>query len=349
MKNIEKKVNLISVRVDFRTELLGIIQVLSENPLTKTNEKIGNQKYLDEIKKRFGKYKNHPVIKKAFYYREKYGFNYDASVTLFLELDEHFKAYNLTDYILKNRLDNDLSIYQFIDELEDFAKEIGFEKYYMNNQRQYESYINQFVTPLENYDVIGYLKDYYNISIDNKTFVINVLPFQASSGYGSFVGDVIYSSIGARIKRRDDSDITFVNPKNEYGVISSILHEFSHSIVNPLTDKLNIISEDDNLFDEIKDIMRKHAYFTNSTIMNEHIIRAVQVRHRYKYYQDDIEDYIKDLEESGFIFIRIIVKSLEEYENNRDIYPTFESFYPNIIKNMKLKKLKKQTIVINNN
>ena len=42
MKNIEKKVNLISVRVDFRTELLGIIQVLSENPLTKTNEKIGN-------------------------------------------------------------------------------------------------------------------------------------------------------------------------------------------------------------------------------------------------------------------------------------------------------------------
>lgn len=69
MKNIEKKVNLISVRVDFRTELLGIIQVLSENPLTKTNEKIGNQKYLDEIKKRFGKYKSHHVIKKAVYYR----------------------------------------------------------------------------------------------------------------------------------------------------------------------------------------------------------------------------------------------------------------------------------------
>lgn len=338
MINIEKKIGFIHVCVDFRTELLGIIQVLSHNPLTETNDNYGNQKYLDEIEKKFGKYRNHPIIKMDAYYREKYGFNYDAPITMFLQLNEHFKTNQLNDYIFKKRLEEDQSIYQYIDLLEDFANEIGFEKYYNEKQKQYESFINQIVAPLENFDVTGYLRDYYNVSLDNKIFTINILPFQKGNAYGSTIGNHIYSSVSAARNCRDDNDITFVDPKYLFSFASVTLHEFSHSIINPLTDKLNIISEDDDLFDEIKNIMKKQAYSKNSSIMNEHIIRGVQARYQCKYDPNGVEEYITALEKSGFIFIRSVVESLEYYENHRNIYPTFEVFYPNIIENMKTKK-----------
>lgn len=344
MKSIEKKVDLISVRVDYRTELLGIIQVLSKNPLTETDDSFGNRKYLDEIKKKFGKYTNHPIVKMDAYYREKYGFNYDAPITMFLQLNEHFKTDHLNDYILKNRLEGDQSIYQFINALEDFANEIGYEEYYKGHQKQYESFISQIVKPLESYDVPRYLKDYYGVPIDNKVFVVNILPFQTAHAYGSIVGNNIYSSISARRSCRNGNDITFVNPNYEFGFASTTLHEFSHSIINPLTDKLGIISEEDDLFDEIKDIMQKQAYGRNFTIMNEHIIRGVQARYLYKYYPVDVENYIVRLEKMGFIFIRAVIESLEEYENNRSIYPTFENFYPRIVENMKSMKKERETI-----
>lgn len=281
MKNIEKKVGLIHICVDFRTELLGIIQILSNNPLTETNDNYSNQKYVAEIERRFGKYRHHPVIKMDAYYREKYGFDYDAPITMFLQLDNHFKTEKLNDYILYKRLDGDESIYQYINLLEDFAKEINFENYYHEKQEQYASYINQLVTPLENYDVTEYLRDYYNVPIADKVFTINILPFQKGNAYGSTIHNHIYSSVSsATVKHcRNDSDITFMIPGKEFGFASVTLHEFSHSIVNPLTDKLNIISEEDNLFDEIKEIMKKQAYSRNSTIMNEHIIRAIQSRY----------------------------------------------------------------------
>lgn len=340
MKNIEKKVGLIHICVDFRTELLGIIQILSNNPLTETDDNFSNQKYISEIEKRFGKYRNHPVIKMDTYYREKYGFDYDAPITMFLQLDEHFKTDKLNDYILYKRLDGDESIYQYIGLLEDFANEIGFEKYYNEKQQQYESYINQLVTPLENYDVTEYLKNYYNIAIADKVFTINILPFQKGNAYGSTIDNHIYSSLSSATVRncREDSDITFVIPGKEFRIASLILHEFSHSIINPLTDKLNLISEEDDLFDEIKDIMKKQAYSINSAIMNEHIIRGVQARYQYKYDRAGVEQYITNLEKNGFIFIRTVIESLEYYENNRNIYLNFESFYPIIVENMRAKK-----------
>lgn len=342
MKSIEKKVGLIHVCVDYRTELLGIIQVLSNNPLTETNDDFGNQTYVDEIKERFGKYKNHSVVKMDAYYREKYGFDYDAPITMFLQLDEHFKTNQLNDYILNKRLKGDQSIYQYIDLLEDFAHEIKFEKYYNEKKEQYESFINQIITPLQNYDVTGYLRDYYNVSLDDKIFTINILPFQKGNAYGSTIDNHIYSSVSATRHCRDDSDITFVNPKYQFGFASVTLHEFSHSIINPLTDKLNIISEEDDLFDEIKDIMHKQAYGKNSTIMNEHIIRGIQARYQSIYDSNGVESYITALEKNGFTFIKPIIESLKYYEKNRDIYPTFESFYPSIIENMKEKKKSKR-------
>lgn len=336
MKNIEKKVGSINICVDFRTELLGIIQVLSKNPLTNNN--YGNPKYFDEIKKKFSNYKNHPIIKMDAYYREKYQFNYDAPITMFLQLNEHFKTDKLDDYILNKRLEGDQSIYQYIDLLEDFANEIDFEKYYNEKKEQYESFIDQIVIPLEKYDVTEYWKDYYNVSLNDKIFTINLLPFQKENAYGSTIDNHIYSSVSIVENNTDNNAIVFTNPENYLNFASKILHEFSHSIINPITDKLYVSSEEDDLFDKIKDIMRKQAYSKNFAIMNEHIIRGIEARYRYKYDANGVEKYIIYLEKSGFIFIRPIIESLEYYENNRDIYPTFESFYPNIIKNMRNKR-----------
>ena len=55
--------------------------------------------------------------------------------------------------------------------------------------------------------------------------------------------------------------------------------------------------------------------------------------------QDEYNSYIENDISLGFKYLSPILNSLGEYENNRDIYKTFDEFYPNIIENIKNYKL----------
>ena len=102
MKCFQKKIGNIIFTVDYRTELLGIILVLSNNYKKLVDRKmisLENKYIYDRIHNNFDKFKNHKtillfeeIIKKHPY------FNYDAPVTLFLSLDENLKC--------KKRMDN---------------------------------------------------------------------------------------------------------------------------------------------------------------------------------------------------------------------------------------------------
>ena len=77
--------------------------------------------------------------------------------------------------------------------------------------------------------------------------------------------------------------------------------------------------------------------------LNEHIIRALEVRYVINMYDNHkwAQQIVEQEKENGFIYIEPIINSLCEYEQNRDYYLTIDEFYPVIIDKIKEYQLKK--------
>jgi hypothetical protein len=111
---------------------------------------------------------------------------------------------------------------------------------------------------------------------------------------------------------------------------SLIEHEFGHSFINPLTaEHGRILSRYSSLLDPISDKMSRQAYPEWRTCVNEHIIRAISIRlnQSEQAFGNDIEVQ----KSNGFFYLEFLLKSLEEYEHQRDRYPSMADFMPRLI------------------
>ncbi|TFH64771.1 MAG: DUF4932 domain-containing protein, partial [Candidatus Zixiibacteriota bacterium] len=74
------------------------------------------------------------------------------------------------------------------------------------------------------------------------------------------------------------------------------------------------------------------AYGDWETCVAEHILRAVNVRMTYREKgQNAGDNALQSHRRMGFAYIEALCKKLEEYEKQRDKYPTLESFFPELI------------------
>lgn len=138
----------------------------------------------------------------------------------------------------------------------------------------------------------------------------------------------IYSIIGT-IRMEDNIPTFGTADKLKY----LVLHEFSHSFVNPLTSKFKTqINKYESLYNPIAERMKKQAYGLWEACVNEHIIRAVTTRIAYSEGEEKGEQELQSHKERGFVYIDALCDKLEEYEQKRDEYPTFADFYPELIK-----------------
>ena len=336
MKSIEIRNKNIIATVDYRTELLGIIMWLSDyhTLLKECFEVYDNKFYIDNILQIFSKYKDENVIKDFMKLVEKYQFTYDAPYALFLQLDENFKCNKLDDYVFKERLEEDTSVYDFIDKLEEFAKKINFEDYYNKNIGLYKKWTSYILDCFKRGNVLKFYDNYFGKS--NNDFYLNLMPFASNGSFSATINNKIYDM--NPVTRDMKKDTLFERDRYE-SVISAPIHEFLHGYVNPITEKKGLLNFDTHMFDNLKEKMSMQGYPTDVEIINEHLVRAIQIRYILNEYKDEKwAEYVTNMEEkNGFIYIRDILEKLEEFEKNRNNYKNFEQFYPEIIINLKEK------------
>ena len=330
MESIFVRDKNIVATVDYRTELLGILMWLSDyhNILPELFNVYENKFYVDNILSRFSKYKDDEVIKDFMELVKKHKFSYDAPYALFLQLDGHFKCDKLDDYTFKERLEEDESVYEFISKLEAFANKINFKDYYNSNVELYKKWTNYVLNCFKKGNVLKFYENYFG-KPDNE-FYLNLIPFASDGSFSASIGNKIYDMNPVTRDMKKES----LFERNRYeNVISAPIHEFLHGFVNPITEKYNILTNETNFFDDIKKDMSKQAYPTDVEIINEHLVRAIQIRYIINEYNDEKwAEYITNMEEgNGFIYIRNILQLLEEFENSRDKYNTFDDFYVHLI------------------
>lgn len=335
MKVIEKEVNGIKIRIDYRMELLGIIMHISnykeKYPFLFVEYKC-NKFYYDLINKYFSKYKDDEVIKEFESIVKTHSFNYDAPINMFLQLDENFKTNKLNDYVFIDRLKSDNKIYDFINKLDDFALRINFKEFYEKNIDLYTKWVNSFSISLKMYDIRSFYNNYFGY-INDKEFIINLMPCITNGGFACDLSNSLVCAYPVFEKMNN----LFDNDNNHENALLMIIHEFSHGYINPITDKYNLLTDKTNLFDDIRYIMKRQAYPYDSLIINEHIVRSVVLRFislifdSSKLYNSELKYELK----SGFKYINVVLDSLIYYENNRDKYKVFDEYYPVIIDNIK--------------
>lgn len=333
MNSYIKKDGNISYTVDFRTELLSIILILSDKYKYLVGNKMIplNNKYIyDRIKLKFEKFKNHRTINlfNQIIDKHKY-FNYDAPVTLFLSLDDNLKCSNLNDYLYIDILNKDNMIYDFIESLNDFSIDINFYDYYKSNKEEYMLVIDELYKKHDSNNVIVFLNKFFKN--DKKELIVNAIPFNSMSNYSSNLGNKVYSNIGiTQFSKEDNLYKDWEWHNGDMALVS--LHEFCHSYVNPLTDKyLN----DDNLDFIVDEPMKKFGYDDYKTVINENIVRSIVLFYENIYLKERFDEYYKRELNLGFKIVSKFLEILDKIDN----YDDFVKFYISEIINV-LNKIK---------
>ena len=253
---------------------------------------------------------------------DKFSFSYDAPVSLFLQLNDDYSIDKLDVYPFETRLEGSPIVIEMLRELPEFVQKTGFEEFYESNMEYYEHILNQAKQDSNAERVMKFINIFYKMDFSNNKFVVNLLPYTTYCNYGTNHNGIFYTNAGIK------PEGVFFSKKDEG---SLVLHEFSHSVINPLTSKYSKYQIEDFL--DIKKQMEKKQYWDKETIINEHVIRSIELFYaKHVCLDPHHEEYVKEQEDIGFKYIRPCLSKIEEYYQNKDKYESFEEFYPEVLK-----------------
>ena len=314
--------------VDKRVEVISIVFRLAGNQeYSSTNVKL----YTDRIEQHFAPHKNHELIQFAKKMRSEKSVSYDAPMSLAIFLDDNLNPRKEFAENSLERWSKDDAI-EFVRLLKKFYTDAECGVFFDNNQELYEETTNRFVSVYSNMDLDWYSKFYGNEPTEK--FKIIIAPSNGGSCYGpSFIdaneNKEVYAVMGIWSV---DSLGTPIFDANSY--LPILIHEFSHSFVNPLLEKNKSIFKDNGeaIFEALKYEMSVQAYGKWETVLNEALVRASVI----KYYKDHnadqttIDGLYKMEIGNSFLWIKELVAELEKYDSNRITYPTLEDYIPQL-------------------
>lgn len=317
--------------VDKRVELLSIVFRLAEKPeYTPQHFKL----YTDKIENQFGKQKNHELIRfvKSIMYNN--GIGYDAVMSMAIHLDKNL---NLLTGVTTTSLDERWSkenAEKFVSLLKKFSKDTNYDQFYKDNAGLYAEAGKRFLPVYEQVDLNWYTT-FYGKAPTETFLIVNGLGnggnnYGPSLNYKNGKKDV-YAIVGTW--RVDNTGMPEFR-MNEYFL--TLLHEFNHSFVNYLTDKNEdaLKNSGEQLFAVVKEEMSSQAYGTWKTMMNEALVRASVIKYMkdHNFDKQETDSEIKRQVDRGFLWIKELVSELENYDKQRNLYPTLEDYMPKLTK-----------------
>lgn len=322
MNSVEKRIGDIFIKVDYRTELMGVITWLGKyhKEMPELYSREGNKEYIKEIRKEFKPYAKDEVIKEFDKLVKEFDLYNEDSFEMFLELDNEL---NPTDETNEQRI-NDFSL-----KLKDFSEKIGFDNFFEEHRNEYETYVENISKIFETVDVSKFMFEYFGYKLNKRINVI-LMPF----AYGETITNINDFEINLLIPVEEKS-FTYEKGK-EYFVLESIVYEMSKELINTIS-KSKQVTIDSNMFDEIKGIMEKYDLLTNEDILNEHIVKSIENRFiSIALNNEGFADGRRTLNiTSGFIYLDYIIDLLKQYEKTKEIYSSFDAYYPLLVERLK--------------
>jgi len=323
----------ISVYVDPRIELLAAVHLLSGY-----GEKTGlitsySFEYKQDMEKYFQPYREHRAVM-LFSEMGKRGFSFGVMPEAMLYLSDPPQLRQRLPFPenVKIYAGGEKQLAEFIEALRDFARVSNFQEFFEAHRDTYRSILIKVRREMIGTDWISDLEDYYGMK--KESYNIILAPLFHQGGYGPQLqwpdGRCELFNISGPSDVADGLPI-FLGENERLRVLS--WHEFGHSFADPVTYKYREeLAKYASLYDPIVEDIRKQGYGVWQDCVREHIVRAVEVRLIHHAIGKEAAEFrIYADRRKGFVYLEILCNQLEDYEKQRDKYPTFESFYPELV------------------
>lgn len=314
--------------VDKRVELVSIVFRLAGNEeYNPTNFKF----YTDRLERHFAPYKNHDLILFAKKLQDEKSISYDAPMSLAIFLDDNLDPIREFTESTLDRWSKDDAV-EFVRLLKKFYLDAKCAVFFDNNQDLYKKVADRFTSVYKDID-LGWYSTFFGNKPTGKFKIVITLGNGGNSYGPSLINSggnkEVYALMG--IWNFDDSGMPRFNV-DEY--LPILIHEFNHSFVNPLLEENKDIfrANGEKIFEILKYEMAQQAYVNWEIVLNEALVRAAVIRYYIEHNatQSVIDDLFRIELSRGFLWIKELVSELENYDANRDIYPTLESYMPKL-------------------
>lgn len=320
-------------KVDERVELLSIVFRLAEAQEYNAKDFI---LYADKIDKHFSEYKNHELIEFVKKIRKENGIGYDAVMSMAIHLSQapEFKPLvEITNSIPEKRWGKENAL-KFIELLREFYKDANCKKFFKENANLYKSTSAQFMPVYDNLDLKWY-ETFYGKEPREKFIIVNGL----GNGPGNYGSSIVFKNgkkeVYAIMGTWSFDSLGMANfDIDDY--FPTLLHEFNHSFVNYLTkqNQTSLQESGEKIFAVVAENMKRQAYANWKTMISESIVRAGVIKYMkdHNYNKKQIDNEVQVQLTRGFLWINELCDELENYDKQRDKYPSLESYMPNIIR-----------------
>jgi len=324
---VERSVGKLRISIDPRMELLATVQLLSNYPIVNRD-----LPYSQNILSHFESFSQQDAVAMTDSLTWTYGFGFDAPVSFILHLSQPPELNIHTPFSegLLRRGGGKDNLEQYRKSIKQFFKTSNFETFWNSKVPFYNQMLDLAIANLDRMDFVETLETYLN---------------ETQSSYNIILAPAFRGGFGPRIPNADGEFNIYAVlsvPNLQDGIpylskeriLHYVWHEFGHSFVNPLTDKHSErVSALNSLFEPIKDVMARQAYGNWETVVNEHVIRAINIRLMYLHFGSEQSNAVLETElERGFIYIEPLIEKLKIFEQKRDKNGiTFSQFYPELL------------------
>jgi len=316
-------------KVDKRVELLCIVfRLAGHEEYNATYFK----KYTDKVESHFNQYKDHEIIKFARELRNKKGISYEAVVNMAIILDDRLNPIINLSTTLPERWSKDETI-KFVRLLRKFYKDAKCEEFFNDNEALFQEVAARFRPAYEKLDLNWYSSFYGKKANENFNLIVSIGCGAQNYGPSYMLPDAkkeVFAIMGTW--KVDESGMP-VYEQDEY--FPTIVHEFNHSFINPLLAKYKESFEESGkgIYKAVEyEMSRQQAYGNWEIMLNEALVRASVIEYFTDHIasESEIQMMLNNESNKGFLWIKGLVAELKKYDNQRDIYPTLESYLPNL-------------------
>jgi len=320
----------ITIEADPRVELIGIVFRLAGSP--EFSEGV-LRSYVKDTERHFGNFDDHPAVKLAAKLRANRRMSCDGPMSLAVHIDGDFrprKSFEQWPWGLDSRWEK-RETEEFLDKLQQFAADAKFNEFFEAHSSFYQEGIRSCEDIMAEANLEEWLDEFFGFEGGDDLKL--VLGFTGGfSNYGlKFTDEKTsekYAIIGIHLF--DSAGNPVFRPKQ----LATTAHEFCHSFTNPTVkkhmDRLRPAGE--KMYAATASGMRRIGYQKWESLMYETAVRGCVASFVRKSFPPMyMQYYLNDEVEDGFVWTEELGELLREFESNRDKYPTFESFFPEVV------------------
>jgi hypothetical protein len=316
----------LSITIDPRIELLTVVQLLSDYGQRTPLITPFDFPYKRDVIAYFARYKDHPAVK---LFREmstspnSFRFGTPPTAMLYLSDPPELRVQSEIPEEILSLSGVRENLERFFDELRDFARTTDFVAFYEAHRDLYAKSIENAQKQAGGVDLIASLENYFGTK--QHSYNIIIVPLQHGN-FGPKMGmHDLYNICGA------DSiaaDVPIIK-----GVRDICWHEFGHSFSNPIAEQyMPELRDYAVLFDPIASRMNCGGYENLEGYVYEHVLRAVNVRLTAIYLgEEKAKKALQGNRSFGFVYVEALAEKLKQYETQRNKYPTFDDFFPQLV------------------